>query len=154
MTVFFIVSALKLFLFPLYPFFFFFLTQNSGERGGMALPCPGRPSASGVTGPVLGKHIQTMQHIGIIKAFCLTVALVKFSSAWGQRKVLGCCMLGESVPRLTLMPLPFPYSILLYCYTTSPTLLKMHVGLSTEYMTRINLLHHKIYISKLQSKHT
>ena len=38
-------------------FFFFFLTQNSGERGDMALPCPGRPSASGVTGPVLGKHI-------------------------------------------------------------------------------------------------
>ena len=78
-----IVSALKLFLFPLYPFFSFFLHKTVGKGG----HGPGRLSAFGVTGPVLGKHIYTMQHIGIIKAFCLTVALVKFSSAWGTEKI-------------------------------------------------------------------
>ena len=81
-----IVSALKLFLFPLYPFFYFFLHKTVGKGGGGGHG-PGRLSASGVTGTVLGKHIYTMQYIGIIKAFCLTVALVKFSSAWGTEKI-------------------------------------------------------------------
>ena len=51
------------------------------------------------------KHVQ---HIGVIRGFCLPGGLVKIFSAWegggceGDKKQLPCDLLGESIPRLTL----------------------------------------------------
>ena len=39
---------------------------------------------------VIVKHVR---HIGVFRAFCLLGGLVKFFSAWGDKKLLGCGLL-------------------------------------------------------------
>ena len=40
---------------------------------------------------IVNKHIQS---IGIIRTFCLLGGLIKIFSAWGDKKLLVCCLLG------------------------------------------------------------
>ena len=62
--------------------------------------------------------VKDMQHVGIIRIFCLPGKLAKFFSAWGgYKKLMGCGLLGrwESVPRLTLCyPMNSNFSVVVH----------------------------------------
>ena len=45
--------------------------------------------------------VKQLQHIAIIRAFCVSRGLVRFYSAWGCRKIVGCWFARwRSVPKL------------------------------------------------------